>query len=102
MENSRLEVLSSDFPLCLGQVLDLQRDVGVLRQDLEAANTKLASSMNSIKTFWSPELKKERSMRRDELQVGPSGAKSSPQVERYVFAFYGRHYFSVFANCFSS
>merc|ERR550534_3190064 len=68
MENSRLEVLSSDFPLCLGQVLDLQRDVGVLRQDLEAANTKLASSMNSIKTFWSPELKKERSMRRDELQ----------------------------------
>ena len=60
---------TSGFTLCLGQVLDLQRDVGVLRQDLEAANTKLASSMNSIKTFWSPELKKERSMRRDELQV---------------------------------
>ena len=60
------------FSSCLGQVLDLQRDVGVLRQDLEAANTKLASSMNSIKTFWSPELKKERSMRRDELQVIPS------------------------------
>ena len=69
LEKSDMTSSTSAFPLCLGQVLDLQRDVGVLRQDLEAANTKLASSMNSIKTFWSPELKKERSMRRDELQV---------------------------------
>lgn len=33
---------------------------------LEAKESKLSSSMNSIKTFWSPELKKERALRKDE------------------------------------
>lgn len=33
---------------------------------LEAKESKLSSSMNSIKTFWSPELKKERVLRKDE------------------------------------
>lgn len=35
-------------------------------QQLEAKESKLSSSMNSIKTFWSPELKKERALRKDE------------------------------------
>lgn len=34
---------------------------------LEAKESKLSSSMNSIKTFWSPELKKERALRKDEV-----------------------------------
>lgn len=38
--------------------------VGFLQ--LEAKESKLSSSMNSIKTFWSPELKKERALRKDE------------------------------------
>lgn len=33
---------------------------------LEGKESKLSSSMNSIKTFWSPELKKERALRKDE------------------------------------
>uniref|UniRef100_A0A8C9Z7W8 ELKS/RAB6-interacting/CAST family member 1 n=1 Tax=Sander lucioperca TaxID=283035 RepID=A0A8C9Z7W8_SANLU len=33
---------------------------------LESKESKLSSSMNSIKTFWSPELKKERALRKDE------------------------------------
>lgn len=39
-------------------------DFGLLQ--LEAKESKLSSSMNSIKTFWSPELKKERAVRKDE------------------------------------
>ncbi|MEQ2160628.1 hypothetical protein GOODEAATRI_001278, partial [Goodea atripinnis] len=35
-------------------------------RQLEAKESKLSSSMNSIKTFWSPELKKERAVRKDE------------------------------------
>lgn len=35
-------------------------------QQLEGKESKLSSSMNSIKTFWSPELKKERALRKDE------------------------------------
>uniref|UniRef100_A0A3B3DB40 ELKS/RAB6-interacting/CAST family member 1 n=1 Tax=Oryzias melastigma TaxID=30732 RepID=A0A3B3DB40_ORYME len=37
-----------------------------LTQQLEGKESKLSSSMNSIKTFWSPELKKERALRKDE------------------------------------
>ena len=33
---------------------------------MEVKESKLSSSMNSIKTFWSPELKKERALRKDE------------------------------------
>merc|ERR1712051_634576 len=45
---------------------DLQRDLGNLRKELELTNQKLGSSMHSIKTFWSPELKKERALRKEE------------------------------------
>jgi hypothetical protein len=37
-----------------------------LRKELELTNQKLGSSMHSIKTFWSPELKKERALRKEE------------------------------------
>ena len=44
---------------------------------LEAKESKLSSSMNSIKTFWSPELKKERALRKDE------GTKITVWKEQY-------------------
>ena len=48
------------------QLRELQRENAALKQELEARETKLSSSMNSIKTFWSPELKKERALRKEE------------------------------------
>ena len=48
------------------QVSDLNRQCAVLRQSLDNTREKLASSMNSVKTFWSPELKKERFLRKEE------------------------------------
>lgn len=45
---------------------DLQRELGQLKRELELTNQKLGSSMHSIKTFWSPELKKERALRKEE------------------------------------
>lgn len=37
-----------------------------MKKELELTNQKLGSSMHSIKTFWSPELKKERALRKEE------------------------------------
>ncbi|XP_036388538.1 ERC protein 2 [Megalops cyprinoides] len=48
------------------QLKDLQRENELLRRELDVKDSKLGSSMNSIKTFWSPELKKERVMRKEE------------------------------------
>ncbi|XP_072136210.1 ERC protein 2 isoform X2 [Mobula birostris] len=48
------------------QLKELQRENETLRKELEIKDTKLGSSMNSIKTFWSPELKKERVLRKEE------------------------------------
>ncbi|XP_062924140.1 ERC protein 2 isoform X2 [Mobula hypostoma] len=48
------------------QLKELQRENEALRKELEIKDTKLGSSMNSIKTFWSPELKKERVLRKEE------------------------------------
>ncbi|KAJ9589351.1 hypothetical protein L9F63_017439, partial [Diploptera punctata] len=45
---------------------DLQRELGNFKKELELTNQKLGSSMHSIKTFWSPELKKERALRKEE------------------------------------
>ncbi|XP_062373923.1 ELKS/Rab6-interacting/CAST family member 1-like [Sardina pilchardus] len=71
--------LASTVPHSLRQardnaILDLQaqlkevlRENEALRRDAEAKESKLSSSMNSIKTFWSPELKKERTLRKDEM-----------------------------------
>jgi golgin subfamily B member 1 len=48
------------------QNTDLQRELGNLKKELDLTNQKLGSSMHSIKTFWSPELKKERALRKEE------------------------------------
>ncbi|XP_023273740.1 ELKS/Rab6-interacting/CAST family member 1-like isoform X1 [Seriola lalandi dorsalis] len=48
------------------QLREVLRENELLRRELEAKESKLSSSMNSIKTFWSPELKKERALRKDE------------------------------------
>uniref|UniRef100_A0A8C4TFK9 ERC protein 2 n=1 Tax=Erpetoichthys calabaricus TaxID=27687 RepID=A0A8C4TFK9_ERPCA len=48
------------------QLKDLQRENDLLRKELDIKDNKLGSSMNSIKTFWSPELKKERVLRKEE------------------------------------
>lgn len=45
---------------------DLQRELANLKKELELTSQKLGSSMHSIKTFWSPELKKERALRKEE------------------------------------
>lgn len=50
--------------ILLPQVL---RENEMLRREVEVKESKLSSSMNSIKTFWSPELKKERALRKDEV-----------------------------------
>uniref|UniRef100_A0AAQ4R4P3 ELKS/RAB6-interacting/CAST family member 1a n=1 Tax=Gasterosteus aculeatus aculeatus TaxID=481459 RepID=A0AAQ4R4P3_GASAC len=71
--------MSSTVPHSLRQardntILDLQtqlkeilRENEMLRREVEVKESKLSSSMNSIKTFWSPELKKERALRKDEV-----------------------------------
>lgn len=48
------------------QNADLSRELSTLKRELEMTNQKLGSSMHSIKTFWSPELKKERALRKEE------------------------------------
>ncbi len=48
------------------QVTNLNRECATLHQELDMTREKLSSSMNSIKTFWSPELKKERVQRKEE------------------------------------
>ncbi|XP_069384706.1 ELKS/Rab6-interacting/CAST family member 1 isoform X2 [Paralichthys olivaceus] len=49
------------------QLKEVLRENELLRRDVEVKESKLSSSMNSIKTFWSPELKKERALRKDEV-----------------------------------
>ncbi|XP_033888113.2 ELKS/Rab6-interacting/CAST family member 1 isoform X11 [Acipenser ruthenus] len=49
------------------QLKEVLRENELLRKDVEVKESKLSSSMNSIKTFWSPELKKERALRKDEV-----------------------------------
>nr|XP_032822441.1 ERC protein 2-like isoform X5 [Petromyzon marinus] len=48
------------------QLKEMQRANELLRRELEVKESKLGSSMSSIKTFWSPELKKERAIRKEE------------------------------------
>lgn len=45
---------------------ELQNQYGHMKRELDATTQKLGSSMHSIKTFWSPELKKERALRKEE------------------------------------
>ncbi|KTF72586.1 hypothetical protein cypCar_00038894 [Cyprinus carpio] len=48
------------------QLKEVLRENELLRKEVDVKESKLSSSMNSIKTFWSPELKKERALRKDE------------------------------------
>jgi hypothetical protein len=48
------------------QVSDMNRECATLQRDLEMTRDKLASSMNSVRTFWSPELKRERAQRKED------------------------------------
>lgn len=48
------------------QNTDLHKELTNLKRELELTSQKLNSSMHSIKTFWSPELKKERALRKEE------------------------------------
>lgn len=45
---------------------ELQTQYAHVKRELDATTQKLGSSMHSIKTFWSPELKKERALRKEE------------------------------------
>ncbi|KAM7537145.1 hypothetical protein Aperf_G00000072080 [Anoplocephala perfoliata] len=47
-------------------IISLQRECVRLHQELEVTKEKLNACMTSIRTFWSPELKRERAMRKDE------------------------------------
>ncbi|XP_036801226.1 ELKS/Rab6-interacting/CAST family member 1 isoform X1 [Oncorhynchus mykiss] len=49
------------------QLKEVLRENELLRGEVDVKESKLSSSMNSIKTFWSPELKKERALRKDEV-----------------------------------
>ncbi|CAP37964.2 Protein CBR-ELKS-1 [Caenorhabditis briggsae] len=46
--------------------INLAREYEQLKVEYDTIMEKLNQTMNSIKTFWSPELKRERQMRRDE------------------------------------
>lgn len=47
---------------------EIQNQYANVKRELDVTATKLGSSMHSIKTFWSPELKKERALRKEEAQ----------------------------------
>jgi hypothetical protein len=48
------------------QVSDMNRECATLQRDLEMTRDKLAASMSSVRTFWSPELKRERAQRKED------------------------------------
>ncbi|KAK1804366.1 hypothetical protein P4O66_020374, partial [Electrophorus voltai] len=48
------------------QLKEVLRENELLQKEVEVKESKLSSSMSSIRTFWSPELKKERALRKDE------------------------------------
>lgn len=48
------------------RLAEIQANFVGVKRELEMATQKLGSTMHSIKTFWSPELKKERALRKEE------------------------------------
>ena len=48
------------------KIIEMQKEIISLKCELELTTQKLQSSIQSIKTFWSPELKKERLSRKEE------------------------------------
>ena len=77
--NEQIEFIALILIICYSLTLFTQvlRENEMLRREVEVKESKLSSSMNSIKTFWSPELKKERALRKDE------GSKISVWKEQY-------------------
>ncbi|CCD71138.1 ELKS/RAB6-interacting/CAST family member 2 [Caenorhabditis elegans] len=67
----------SRIPTGTGSGLNIAREYEQLKVEYDTMMEKLNQTMNSIKTFWSPELKRERQMRRDE-------ATRIAQLERMV------------------
>ncbi|XP_076877730.1 ELKS/Rab6-interacting/CAST family member 1a isoform X2 [Brachyhypopomus gauderio] len=59
------------------QLKEVLRENELLQKEVEVKESKLSSSMSSIRTFWSPELKKERALRKDEA------SKTSVWKEQY-------------------
>lgn len=59
------------------RLMDMQKECYYLRCELDSAQQKLTSSMQSIKQFWSPELKRERQQRKEET------AKYNLLLEQY-------------------
>jgi len=49
-------------------MMKVQQENEALRKELDLKESKLEAQMNSIKTFWSPELKQEREKRKEESQ----------------------------------
>ena len=65
--SGRLSATNDQFIMELqARLNDLQIQYNHVKRELEATTQKLASCMHSIKTFWSPELKKERALRKEE------------------------------------
>ena len=66
-QNTELQHVRDTLILDLkAHIADLNKECACMQQDLDNSKDKLNSSMNSIKTFWSPELKKERALRKEE------------------------------------
>jgi hypothetical protein len=67
-------------------IADLNKECAIYQQELDLTQEKLGSSMNSIKTFWSPELKKERALRKEEsAKIGSlSEQLRTAQAEKWV------------------
>ncbi|GAA6095521.1 ERC protein 2 isoform X1 [Tachysurus ichikawai] len=51
---------------------ELQMDNTLLRRELDVRDSSLGSSVNSLKSFWSPELKKKRGVRKDSAAKTPT------------------------------
>lgn len=64
---ARMGTINDNFVMELqARLNELQNQYGSVKRELDATTQKLGSSMHSIKTFWSPELKKERALRKEE------------------------------------
>lgn len=50
------------------QLVDLNKEYTLAQRELEQTKSQLNSYIASVKTFWSPELKKERALRKEETQ----------------------------------
>ncbi|KAK6747534.1 hypothetical protein RB195_000623 [Necator americanus] len=65
--------------------LSLSAEYEQLKADYQASVDKLNQTMNSIKTFWSPELKRERQMRREvERLLQTAGTSSSAAQDAHL------------------